>query len=273
MGVDHRARRSGRGARRRRSSDERHSRRNLSGESAVRRTPGPRAVVRAGCAGGRSPRRRLARRPRDLLGRARPPRSRARRRARRPRGRARRPGRAPRPARPRPHRRRTRLLAGEASVVVADPGLGAAGLARALRGAHPAHVVGALPGLALAAALGVPGSRIAAGPVPPVLRRALGGRSGWPSWPAAAGRCSTPEPRSGRGRAGRRGGRAVHLGRDGAGEGRRRHRQASAQLAALRGAYGITGDDRLVAAFPPFALYGPALGIPSACRRCGNRAR
>ena len=43
-----------------------------------------------------------------------------------------------------------------------------------------------------------------------------------------------------------------------------RHRQAGAQLAALRGAYGITGDDRLVAAFPPFALYGPALGIASA---------
>ena len=56
-----------------------------------------------------------------------------------------------------------------ASVVVADPGLGAAGLARALRGAHPAHVVGALPGLTLAAALGIPGSRIAAGPVPPGL--------------------------------------------------------------------------------------------------------
>jgi acyl-coenzyme A synthetase/AMP-(fatty) acid ligase len=43
-----------------------------------------------------------------------------------------------------------------------------------------------------------------------------------------------------------------------------RHRQASAQIAALRGAYGITADDRLVAAFPPFALYGPALGIASA---------
>jgi acyl-coenzyme A synthetase/AMP-(fatty) acid ligase len=43
-----------------------------------------------------------------------------------------------------------------------------------------------------------------------------------------------------------------------------RHRQASAQIAALREVYGITGDDRLVAAFPPFALYGPAVGIPSA---------
>ena len=59
-------------------------------------------------------------------------------------------------------------------VVVADPGLGAAGLARALRGAHPAHVIGAVPGLALAAVLGVPGRRIAAGPLPRALRRALG---------------------------------------------------------------------------------------------------
>ena len=63
-----------------------------------------------------------------------------------------------------------------------------------------------------------------------------------------------------------------------------RHRQARAQIAALRAAYGITGDDRLVAAFPPFALYGPALGIPSAVpevrkprrpdrRRAGPRRR
>jgi acyl-coenzyme A synthetase/AMP-(fatty) acid ligase len=42
-----------------------------------------------------------------------------------------------------------------------------------------------------------------------------------------------------------------------------RHGQAAAQLAALRTAYTITPDDRLVAAFPPFALYGPALGIAS----------
>ncbi len=65
-----------------------------------------------------------------------------------------------------------------ASVVVADPGLGAAGLARALRGAHPDHVVGAGPGLALAVALGVPGSRIAAGPVPPGAGRLLGSAVG-----------------------------------------------------------------------------------------------
>ena len=160
-----------------------------------------------------------------------------------------------------------------ASVVVADPGL-AAGLARALRGAHPAHVVGALPGLALAAALGVPqpdrGGTGAAGAAP----RARVAGVGWPRWPAAAGRCSTPERRPRRGRAGRRGGRAVHLGRDGPAKGVvYRHRQASAQIAALRGAYGITGDDRLVAAFPPFALYDRRWASRRPCRRCGNRAR
>jgi acyl-coenzyme A synthetase/AMP-(fatty) acid ligase len=150
-----------------------------------------------------------------------------------------------------------------ASVVVADPGLGAAGLARALRGAHPAHVVGALPGLALAAALGVPGSRIAAGPVPgrllgsPVTLAALARRgralldAGTPL-PAEAG----PDDEA-----------AVLFTSGATGPAKGvvyRHRQARAQLAALRGAYGITGDDRLVAAFPPFALYGPALGIASA---------
>jgi acyl-CoA synthetase (AMP-forming)/AMP-acid ligase II/pimeloyl-ACP methyl ester carboxylesterase len=146
-----------------------------------------------------------------------------------------------------------------ASVVVADPGLGAAGLARALRGAHPAHVVGALPGLALAAALGVPGSRIAAGAVPlaDVTLAALARRgralldAGTPL-PAEAG----PDDEA-----------AVLFTSGATGPAKGvvyRHRQARAQLAALRGAYGITGDDRLVAAFPPFALYGPALGIPSA---------
>jgi acyl-CoA synthetase (AMP-forming)/AMP-acid ligase II len=153
-----------------------------------------------------------------------------------------------------------------ASVVVADPGLGAAGLARALRGAHPAHVIGAVPGLALAAALGVPGGRIAAGPVPPGLRRALGSPVGL----AAVAR---------RGRALLDGGSALPpeaapdaeaavlftSGATGPAKGVvYRHRQARAQLAALRAAYGITPDDRLVAAFPPFALFGPGLGIATA---------
>jgi olefin beta-lactone synthetase len=42
------------------------------------------------------------------------------------------------------------------------------------------------------------------------------------------------------------------------------HAQLAAQRDALASTYAITSDDRLVAAFAPFALYGPALGIPTA---------
>lgn len=46
------------------------------------------------------------------------------------------------------------------------------------------------------------------------------------------------------------------------------HRQLVAQRDALAATYSITSDDRLVAAFAPFALYGPALGIPTALPNC-----
>ncbi len=47
-----------------------------------------------------------------------------------------------------------------------------------------------------------------------------------------------------------------------------RHRQLAAQRDALARTYQITADDRLVAAFAPFALYGPALGIPTCLPAC-----
>jgi acyl-coenzyme A synthetase/AMP-(fatty) acid ligase len=43
-----------------------------------------------------------------------------------------------------------------------------------------------------------------------------------------------------------------------------RHSQLGSQLDLVRAICGITPDDRLVAAFAPFALYGPALGIGAA---------
>jgi acyl-CoA synthetase (AMP-forming)/AMP-acid ligase II len=46
------------------------------------------------------------------------------------------------------------------------------------------------------------------------------------------------------------------------------HRQLAAQRDALATAYQITDDDRLVAAFAPFALYGPSLGVPTALVDC-----
>ena len=45
-------------------------------------------------------------------------------------------------------------------------------------------------------------------------------------------------------------------------------RRMAAQFAAVRECYAIGDDDRLVAAFAPFALYGPALGIPVAVPDC-----
>ena len=42
-----------------------------------------------------------------------------------------------------------------------------------------------------------------------------------------------------------------------------RHHQLQAQRDALMDLYGISPDDRLVAAFAPFALYGPGMGIAS----------
>jgi len=42
------------------------------------------------------------------------------------------------------------------------------------------------------------------------------------------------------------------------------HRQIAAQRDALAAAYAIDDEDRLVAAFAPFALYGPSLGVPTA---------
>ncbi len=145
-----------------------------------------------------------------------------------------------------------------AVIVVADAGLGPRGLASALRAAGPDHVIGIPRGLVLAKALGVPGRRIVAGPVTPALRRLLGATSGLadlarlgrghelPPEPGADAECAV----------------VFTSGSTGPAKGvLYRHRQACAQRDALRSAFGLTADDRLVAAFPPFALYGPALGI------------
>jgi acyl-coenzyme A synthetase/AMP-(fatty) acid ligase/pimeloyl-ACP methyl ester carboxylesterase len=147
-----------------------------------------------------------------------------------------------------------------AVIVVADPGLGPRGLARALRDAGPNHVIGVPRGLLLARTLGVPGQRIVAGPVTPVARRLLGVAYGLAEL-ARRGRAHEPpaEPEADAECA------VVHTsGATGPAKGVvYRHRQVRAQLEILRNAFGLTSEDRLVAAFPPFALYGPALGIAS----------
>jgi olefin beta-lactone synthetase len=139
--------------------------------------------------------------------------------------------------------------------VIADRGLGLGGLGRAVRAADVDWVIGPRPALAAARALGwAPrAKRIAVeakpvqgavstlemlidhlAPVPPAPE---------PDAPAAV---------------------LFTSGATGPAKGvRYRHAQLAAQRDALAATYCITTDDRLVAAFAPFALYGPALGIAS----------
>lgn len=148
-----------------------------------------------------------------------------------------------------------------AIIVVADASLGVTAMGRALRGAAPDHVVGITRGLALAALMRVPGRRISVDPPTRATHGALAVSSGLdaiarlgrgrplPSAPAATAECAVLFTSGATGPA-----KGVVY----------RHDQVRAQLHLLTTAYDITADDRLVAAFAPFALYGPALGIGAA---------
>ena len=148
-----------------------------------------------------------------------------------------------------------------AVVVVADAGLGLRALGRALRGAGPDWVIGTREGLAAARAMRVPGRRFVAGPHDRATLRGLGASAGLADLARLGrGRTPPPEPRDSDECA-----VVFTSGATGPPKGVvYRHGQVRAQLAALRRTYAIGPDDRLVAAFAPFALYGPALGIASA---------
>ena len=129
--------------------------------------------------------------------------------------------------------------------VIADRGLGIQGLGRAVRSARPRFVIG--PRRARAAAT--------------VLRWAPRATRLDPAELVAAPVGELPAAPSGDAPA------AVLFtsGATGPAKGvRYRHSQLAAQRDALAATYAITSADRLVAAFAPFALYGPALGILTA---------
>ena len=146
-------------------------------------------------------------------------------------------------------------------IVVADQGLGLRGLARALRGAHVDYVIAAGPGLMAAGPLRIPGARISTVELPAVASALLRvGRSMPELAVLGSGRELPPEP-------GAEADAAVLFtsGATGPAKGvRYRHGRLRAQVDLIRTTYGITAVDRIVAAFAPFALYGPALGIASA---------
>jgi acyl-CoA synthetase (AMP-forming)/AMP-acid ligase II/pimeloyl-ACP methyl ester carboxylesterase len=147
-----------------------------------------------------------------------------------------------------------------AVVVLADAGLGIRGLHRALRGAAPDHIVAVPRGLAAACTLGWTGQRIAAGAVGRTTLRALGARLTLADVARRGAGAPLREPPGADDVA------AVLFtsGATGAAKGVvYRHGQLEAQRETLAATYGIGPQDRLVAAFAPFALYGPALGVPS----------
>ena len=151
-------------------------------------------------------------------------------------------------------------LAG-ASVVVVDAGLGARGMSRALKSARPDHVIGISKALVAARALRWPGQVISASELAPAARRALGVVADLAEVRSRGEAAGLPQvDGSGDTEA------AVLFTSGATGPAKGvvyRHHQLEAQRDAIASTYDIVATDRLVAAFAPFALAAPALGITS----------
>ncbi|TFD56349.1 alpha/beta fold hydrolase [Cryobacterium sp. Hh7] len=152
-----------------------------------------------------------------------------------------------------------------AIVVVADAGLGLAGLTRAVRGARPDFVIGAAPGLMAARALGWPGRKISTARFPAPMAALLSiehtlaelVQLGQARLDADAALPPGPAPTDPA---------AVLFTSGSTGPAKGvvyTHGQLSAVSNALFLQYGVGVGTGLVAGFAPFALLGPALGARS----------
>ena len=145
--------------------------------------------------------------------------------------------------------------------VVVDAGLGIRGMRVALRSAGPAYVIGTAKGLAAARLMGTGAQLISVGPLPSSARRGLGVRWSLAEIEGLGAAVQPPDAPV----AGDPAVIAFTSGATGPAKGvLYLHGQLQAQREQLATLYSITPADSLVAAFGPFALFGAALGIPSA---------
>jgi olefin beta-lactone synthetase len=155
-----------------------------------------------------------------------------------------------------------------AGIVVADAGLGWRRMADALRSADPDYLIGIPPAVAAAAVFKLPGIRLVSGELPRQARRMLGVQHSVRELAASGNRRSDNTHRAHLDTSGAQANEAAVLFTSGATGPPKgvvyRHHQLLAQLDLLRTLCDVTPSDRLVAAFAPFALYGPALGIGAA---------
>lgn len=132
-----------------------------------------------------------------------------------------------------------------ATVVVTDAGLGVRGIHRALRGAAPRHIIGIPRAMALVRATRLPGKQIAVSELAAIARNGTGELPAPPrddDEAVVVFTSGSTGPAKG----------VVYL-----------HRQVQQTRDLLISHYGITDADSLVAAFAPWAVLGPAIGIAS----------
>ncbi|MFX4270669.1 alpha/beta fold hydrolase [Propionibacteriaceae bacterium Y1685] len=148
-----------------------------------------------------------------------------------------------------------------AVIVVADKGLGLSGMGRALRGAGPAHVIGQTSGLVAARGMRVPGQRILVGRASAAARRLIGDHQ---DLDQLADNSADEPPMDVTITGDAECAVLFTSGATGPSKGVVYRVDAlRTMIGHIGAAYRLGPEDTLVAAFAPFALYGPALGIGS----------
>ena len=150
-----------------------------------------------------------------------------------------------------------------AVIVVADAGLGLPGMGRALRGAGTDHVIGIPKAIAALGALRIPGTRFLVGEMPAPARRVARVAASFDELRARGRELAASGQVSGEVLTGDADAAVLFTsGATGPSKGVvYTVDQLRAQIGGFGAIYRLKPGDRLVAAFAPFALYGPALGV------------